>query len=90
QDHSDPEAMPGVPSPEAASPPFSKALYNKKQIPQTHASLDEWPRDNADKLVVGDVMPLAQSATWLSQASRVLSPGCSKASMPFPCGSWRW
>ncbi|MFN3990522.1 MAG: hypothetical protein ACK4IS_09705 [Erythrobacter sp.] len=75
QDHSDPEAMPGVPSPEAASPPFSKALYNKKQIPQTHASLDEWPRDNADKLVVGDVMPLAQSATWLFPGEPRVVPG---------------
>lgn len=75
EDQPKPEAMVVDPYPEAASPPFSEPLYNKKQIPETYPSLDEWPRDDAGKLVVGDVMPLAQSATWLLPGEPRVVPG---------------
>jgi DNA-binding CsgD family transcriptional regulator len=61
--------------PELASPPFSESLYNKKQIPETFPSLDEWPRDDVGQLVIGDVMPLAQNAGWLISKEPRVVPG---------------
>jgi DNA-binding CsgD family transcriptional regulator len=68
-------AAEGVPYPELASPPFSEPLYNKKQIPETFPTLDEWPRDDAGQLVIGDVMPLAQNAGWLMSGEPRVVPG---------------
>lgn len=60
---------------ELAVPPLSEPLYNKKQIPETYPNLDEWPRDDAGTLVLGDVMPLAQSAGWLMPGEPKVVPG---------------
>lgn len=68
-------AAEGAPYPELASPPFSEPLYNKKQIPETFPTLDEWPRDDAGQLVIGDVMPLAQNAGWLMSGEPRVVPG---------------
>jgi len=63
------------PDPEITSPPLSESLYTKKQIPETYPALDEWPRDDAARLVVGDVMPLAGSASWLTPSEPKVVPG---------------
>lgn len=61
--------------PAPGSAPLSEPLYNKKQIPETYPSLDEWPRDDAGQLMFGDVMPLAQNAAWLMPGEPRVVPG---------------
>lgn len=53
-----------------ADPPLSEPAYSKKQVLQTYPIPNDWPRDDAGKLVVGDIMPLADEASsqMLSQA----------------------
>lgn len=58
-----------------AADPLSEPSYNKKQIPETYPSLDEWPRDDAGTLVLGDVMPLAQNTAWLMPGEPRVVPG---------------
>lgn len=69
------DALEGALYAELASPPYSESAYNKKQMPEVYPSLDEWPRDDAGKLVVGDVMPLAHNATWLMPREPRVVPG---------------
>lgn len=70
----DQDASAGIPS-DASQPPLSEPAYNKKQITGTYSNLDEWPQDNAAMLVVGDVMPLAEHASWLSPGEPRVVPG---------------
>lgn len=65
----------GAVYPAPGSAPLSEPLYNKKQIPETYPSLDEWPRDDAGQLMFGDVMPLAQNAAWLMPGEPRVVPG---------------
>ena len=71
----DPGLIEGAFYPELGSPPLSEPLYNKKQLPEAFVSLDEWQRDDAGSLVIGDVMPLAQSAGWFTPAEPRVVPG---------------
>lgn len=70
----DQDASAGMRS-DASQPPLSEPAYNKKQITGTYSNLDEWPQDNAAMLVVGDVMPLAEHASWLSPGEPRVVPG---------------
>ncbi len=74
-DQPGPGAAQGAREAGAADSPFSEPLYNKKQIPETAASLDEWSRDDAGKLIVGDVMPLPPNAQWLMPGEPRVVPG---------------
>lgn len=71
----EPGVLDGVYDPDLAAPPLSEPLYNKKQLPEALANLDGWQRDDAGSLVIGDVMPLAQSADWLRPAEPRVVPG---------------
>jgi DNA-binding CsgD family transcriptional regulator len=61
--------------PDLAEPPFSEPVYSKKQIPETLPFADEWPQDDAAKLVIGDVMPLVQNPGWLMPGEPRVVPG---------------
>ncbi len=69
------EHIAGEPLGEALCAPLSEPAYNKKQITGTYSNLDEWSQDNAARLVVGDVMPLAEHASWLSPGEPRVVPG---------------
>jgi DNA-binding CsgD family transcriptional regulator len=74
----DPEADGAIvpmPIPDPIAAPLSEPLYIKNQIPETYPALDEWPRDDVGKLVVGDVMPLGASNGWLTPAEPKVVPG---------------
>lgn len=77
-------AAEGAFEPDLASRPLSEPLYNKKQIPETYPSLDEWPRDDARTLVLGDVMPLAQEAAWLIPNEPKVVPGLLEGEHAIP------
>ena len=55
--------------------PLSEPLYNKKQIPETLPFADEWTRDDAGKLMIGDVMPLVQNPAWRMPGEPRVVPG---------------
>jgi DNA-binding CsgD family transcriptional regulator len=64
--------------------PFSKSAYNKKQIIETYPTLDEWPQDEPGTLVIGDVMPLAEQAPWLSPGELRVVPGLLEGEYAVP------
>lgn len=70
--------------------PFSESAYNKKQITETYPRLDEWPRDDAGQLMIGDVMPLAEQASWQSLSEPRVVPGLLEGEHAVPLAFWRW
>ncbi len=69
------EEVDAQPYPALASAPFSESAYNKKQMSEAYEELDQWVQDNAGRLVIGDVMPLAEQAAWLLPDEPRVVPG---------------